>query len=181
MSRIGRMPIDIPNNVKVEISNDNIVTVSGPLGTLNQKVDSRITVKIENNQVLVSRNSENGLDRSMHGLYRALINNMIVGVTNGFKKTLVISGVGYRVSKQGNKLILNLGLSHPCEVVEPEGIKLENVDANTIAVSGINKELVGEVAAKIRSLRPVEPYHLYGIHYSDEKLTKKEGKKASKK
>ncbi len=177
MSRIGKMPINIPNGVKVEIAN-NIVTATGPLGTLNLNYDKRITIKQENNQILVSRSSDDKLDRSMHGLYRALINNMVVGVSEGYKKTLVISGVGYRATVNGNKLTLNLGFSHPCEVVAPEGIKFETKDANTIVVSGINKELVGEVAAKIRSLRPVEPYHLYGVHYSDEKLTKKEGKKA---
>ena len=177
MSRIGKMPINIPNGVKVEIAN-NIVTATGPLGTLNLNYDKRITIKQENNQILVSRSSDDKLDRSMHGLYRALINNMVVGVSEGYKKTLVISGVGYRATVNGDKLTLNLGFSHPCEVVAPEGIKFETKDANTIVVSGINKELVGEVAAKIRSLRPVEPYHLYGVHYSDEKLTKKEGKKA---
>jgi len=177
MSRVGKMPINIPNGVKVEIA-DNVVTATGTLGTLNLKYDKRITVKVENNQILVSRNSDDKLDRSMHGLYRALINNMVVGVSQGYKKTLIIAGVGYKATVNGDKLTLNLGFSHPCEVVAPEGIKFETKDANTIIVSGINKELVGEVSAKIRSLRPVEPYHLYGVHYSDEKLTKKEGKKA---
>jgi large subunit ribosomal protein L6 len=179
MSRIGRLPIDIPAGVKVEVLDDNTITVSGPLGTLNQKVNSKITVKLENNQVIVSRSSDDKEERAMHGLYRALIHNMVVGVSTGYKKTLVIAGIGYRATVQGNKLVLNLGYSHPIEVVEPEGIKFKTLDANTIEVSGISKELVGEVAAKIRGLRPVEPYHLYGIHYSDEKLVKKEGKKAA--
>ena len=177
MSRVGKMPINIPNGVNVQIT-DNMITVTGKLGTLNLKYDKRITVKEENNQILVSRNSDDKLDRSMHGLYRALINNMVVGVSEGYSKTLVISGVGYKSTVNGNKLTLSLGYSHPCEVVAPEGIKFETKDANTIVVSGIDKELVGEVAAKIRSLRPVEPYHLYGVHYSDERLVKKEGKKA---
>lgn len=179
MSRIGRMPIDIPSNVKVEISAENKVTVSGPMGTLSQDIDKRITVKFENKQILVSRNSEENLDRSMHGLYRALINNMVKGVTEGFKKTLVIAGVGYKAVKQGNKLVLNLGYSQPIELIEPEGIKFNAVDANTVEVIGSNKDLVGEISAKVRGLRPVEPYHLYGIHYSYEHLTKKEGKKAA--
>ena len=181
MSRIGRLPIDIPASVKVEISNDNLITVSGPLGTLSQQVDKRINVKLENNQVLVSRNTEAGEDRAMHGLYRALIQNMVVGVTAGYKKCLVISGIGYKATVQGDVLHLNLGYSHPIDVKAPEGITFKTLDANTIEVSGINKEQVGEISAKIRGLRPVEPYHLYGVHYKDEKLVKKEGKKASKK
>ncbi len=179
MSRIGKMPIDIPSNVTVAISGDNIVTVSGPLGTLSQAVDKKITVKQEGTRVLVSRNSDENMDRALHGLYRALIHNMIEGVTKGFSKTLVIAGVGYKAVKQGNKLVLSLGYSHPIEYVEPEGIKFETKDTNTIVVSGINKDVVGEVAAKIREFRPVEPYHLYGIHYDYEHLTKKEGKKAA--
>lgn len=178
MSRIGRMPINIPNNVKVEIAN-GVVTVSGPLGTLKRVVDKRITVKEENNQILVSRSSEENLDKSMHGLYRALIQNMVTGVTEGYKKTLVIAGVGYRVSVQGNKLVLNIGYSKPVEVMATEGVKFQCPDANTIVVSGIDNDRVGEMASKIRGLRPVEPYHLYGIHYNTEHLVKKEGKKAA--
>jgi len=178
MSRVGKMPINIPSGVKVEIG-DGIITVNGPLGTLTRNFDKRIVIKEENNQVLVSRNSDEKEERALHGLYRALINNMVVGVSQGFKKTLIISGVGYKANVQGNKLVLNLGYSHPCEVVAPDGIKFETKDANTIVVSGINNEIVGKVASKIRDLRPVEPYHLYGVHYSDERLIKKEGKKAS--
>ena len=178
MSRVGKMPINIPNGVKVEI-NDNKVTVTGPLGTLSRVIDKRITVKEENNQIIVSRSSEENLDKSMHGLYRALINNMITGVSQGFKKTLIIAGVGYRATVNGNKLTMNLGYSHPVELTAPEGIKFETKDANTIVVSGISNDQVGQVAAKIRDFRPVEPYHLYGVHYDYEKLTKKEGKKAA--
>ena len=178
MSRIGKMPINIPDGVKVEIG-DGVITVNGKLGTLTRTFDKRIVIKQENNQVLVSRNSDNKDERAMHGLYRALINNMIKGVSEGFKKTLIIAGVGYRATVQGNKLEMNLGFSHPVQVVAPEGIKFETKDANTIEVSGINNELVGKVASSIRDLRPVEPYHLYGIHYDYEKLTKKEGKKAA--
>jgi large subunit ribosomal protein L6 len=178
MSRIGKMPINIPEGVKVEVVDDRIV-VTGKLGTLTRTHNKNITIKEENNQILVSRNSDEKEDRAMHGLYRALINNMIKGVSEGYKKTLVIAGVGYRATVQGNKLVMSLGFSHPVEVVAPEGIKFETKDANTIVVSGIDNELVGKVASKIRDLRPVEPYHLYGIHYDYEHLTKKEGKKAA--
>ena len=178
MSRIGKMPINIPNGVKVE-ANDGVVTVSGPLGTLTREYDKRIEIKLENNQVLVSRSSDEKEDRALHGLYRALVNNMVKGVSEGFKKTLVISGVGYKATVNGNKLTMNLGYSHPVEVVAPDGIKFETKDANTIVVSGINNEIVGKIASNIRDLRPVEPYHLYGVHYDYEKLTKKEGKKAA--
>lgn len=178
MSRIGREPIEIPSNVKVEI-NGNTIKVSGPLGELTRTIDPKISVKVENGKILVERHSDEKQDRERHGLYRALINNMVQGVEKGFSKTLVIAGVGYKASVQGDKLVMSLGLSHPVEVVAPQGIKLSTKDANTIVVSGIDKELVGETTAKIRAKRPVEPYHLYGIHYSDEKLTKKEGKKAA--
>ena len=181
MSRIGRLPIDVPAGVKVEVSNDNLITVSGPLGVLTQKVNKKMNVKLENNRVVVTRNSDDNEERAMHGLYRALIANMITGVTSGYKKSLVIHGIGYKAVLQGNKLVLNLGYSHPIDVVAPEGITFKILDASTIEVSGISKELVGETAAKIRGLRPVEPYHLYGIYYSDEKLVKKEGKKAGSK
>ena len=178
MSRVGKMPINIPDGVKVEIG-DGVITVNGKLGTLTREFDKRITIKLENNQVLVSRNSDKKDERALHGLYRALVNNMVKGVSEGYSKTLVISGVGYRANVQGNKLVMSLGLSHPVEVVAPEGVKFETKDANTIVVSGINNELVGKIAANIRDLRPVEPYHLYGIHYENERLVKKEGKKAA--
>ena len=178
MSRIGKMPINIPSGVKVEVT-DGKVTVTGPLGTLSRNYDKRIEIKLENNQVLVSRHSDEKEERALHGLYRALINNMVKGVNEGFKKTLVISGVGYKATVNGNKLTMNLGYSHPVEVVAPEGIKFETKDANTVVVSGINNEIVGKVASNIRDLRPVEPYHLYGVHYDTEKLIKKEGKKAA--
>lgn len=178
MSRIGREPIEIPSNVKVEITG-NTIAVSGPLGTLNRTIDSRISIRVEENKILVERHSDEKQEKALHGLYRALINNMVVGVSSGYTKTLIIAGVGYKATVQGNKLVMSLGLSHPVEVVAPEGIKLSTTDANTIVVSGIDKDLVGETAAKIRSKRPVEPYHLYGIHYNYEKLTKKEGKKAA--
>ena len=178
MSRIGKMPINIPEGVEVKVDN-NVVTATGKLGTLKRTIDKIITVKIENNQVLVSRSGDSKKERELHGLYRALIHNMVVGVSEGYKKTLIIAGVGYRATVQGNKLVMSLGFSHPVEIVAPEGIKFETKDANTIVVSGIDNELVGKIASKIRDFRPVEPYHLYGIHYDYEHLTKKEGKKAA--
>ncbi len=181
MSRIGKMPVKILDGVKVDVDGNNVVTVSGPLGSLSQIVDKNITVKVENNEVVLTRNSEENEIKAKHGLYRALIHNMVVGVKEGFKKNLVINGVGYKASKQGNKLVLNIGFSNPTEVEEIDGIKLNVVDNNKIEVSGINKELVGQMASKIRDLKPVEPYHAYGIRYEDEVVIRKEGKKAGKK
>lgn len=181
MSRIGKMPVKILDGVKVEVDGNNLVTVSGPLGTLSQIVDKNIKVTIENNEVILTRNSEEKEIKAKHGLYRALINNMVKGVKEGFKKVLIINGVGYRATKQGNKLVLNIGFSIPSEVVEIEGIKLNVLDNNKVEVSGINKELVGQMASKIRDLKPVEPYHAYGIRYEDEVVIRKEGKKAGKK
>lgn len=181
MSRIGKMPVKILEGVKVEIDSNNLVTVTGPLGTLSQEVDKNIKVTVENNEVILTRNSEENAIKAKHGLYRALINNMVKGVKEGFKKVLVINGVGYRASKQGNKLVLNIGYSLPAEVVEVEGIKLNVLDNNKVEVSGINKELVGQMASKIRDIKPVEPYHAYGIRYEDEVVIRKEGKKAGKK
>lgn len=181
MSRIGKMPIKIENGVKVEVNGDNIVTVTGPLGTLSQEVDKNIKVTVENNEVILTRNSDESEIKAKHGLYRALINNMVKGVSTGFKKVLVINGVGYKAQKQGNKLVLNIGFSIPFEVVEADGIKLNVLENNKVEVSGINKELVGQMASKIRDLKPVEPYHAYGIRYEDEVVIRKEGKKAGKK
>lgn len=177
MSRVGKMPIDVPANVKVDIQG-NTITVNGPLGELKKTLDKRISVELKDGKLILSRSSDENQDRALHGLYRALVANMVTGVSTGFTKTLVVAGVGYKVSVQGEKLVMNLGLSHPVEYVAPKGIKLATPDNFTIVVSGIDKEVVGEVAAKIREKRPVEPYHLYGIHYNYEKLTKKEGKKA---
>ncbi len=180
MSRIGKMPIHLPEGVKVEL-NDNNITVSGKLGTLTREFDSKIKVEQKENELVLTRENNENAVRAKHGLYRALIHNMVVGVTEGFKKTLIIKGIGYRITKQGNKLVLNIGYSKPVEVVEPEGIKLDTLDADKVVVSGIDKEAVGQVAAKIRALKPVEPYHLYGIRYIDEVVIQKEGKKVGKK
>ncbi len=180
MSRIGKMPIHLPEGVKVE-QNNNIVTVSGKLGTLSREIDSKIKLEQNGNIVTLTRENDENEVRAMHGLYRALIHNMVVGVTEGFKKVLIIKGIGYKLAKQGNKLVMNIGFSKPVEVVEPEGIKIDAIEADKIQVSGIDKEQVGQVAAKIRALKPVEPYHLYGIRYIDEVVIQKEGKKVGKK
>lgn len=180
MSRIGKLPIVIPAGVSVEV-NGNIVTVKGAKDVLTQEVSKNVTVKVENNEVLVVRNDETTDSNMKQGLYRQLIHNMVTGVKEGFKKSLTVQGVGYKLAKQGNKLVMNLGLSHPVEFPEVAGITLEIPDNNTIIVKGANKELVGAVAAKIKALRPIEPYHGYGIHYTDEKVILKPGKAASKK
>ncbi len=180
MSRIGRLGITVPAGVTVEYAN-HVVTVKGPKGELSQNIANKnISVEIEGNEVKVTRANENKETKSMHGLYRMLIANMIAGVVTPFSRTLIIAGVGYKAAVAGNKLTMNLGLSHTVEYVAPDGITITCPDATTVVVTGISKERVGQVAATIRSKRPVEPYHNYGIHYSDEVLVKKEGKTAGK-
>lgn len=180
MSRIGRLPITIPAGVTVEY-NDDIVTVKGPKGTLTQKiVDRNIVVKIENGAVHVERKNESKETRSKHGLYRQLIANMMKGVVTPFSKTLIINGVGYKAQMSGNKLVMNIGYSHPVEFMAPEGITITVPEQTQVVVTGISKELVGQTAATIRSKRPVEPYHAYGLRYSDEVVIRKEGKTAGK-
>lgn len=181
MSRIGRMPVVIPAGVTVNVDDKNLVTVTGKLGTLTQLVDSQISLKIENNQVVLTRSNESSDAKAKHGLYRMLVHNMVHGVSEGFSKSLVINGVGYKAQKQGNKVVLGLGFSHPVEVEEIAGITLECPDATTVVVKGISKEAVGQFAAKIRGLRPVEPYHAYGIRYDNEVVIKKVGKVSGKK
>lgn len=180
MSRIGKLPIELPQGVTVEVDANNLVTVKGPKGQLSQQVSSDITVKVENNHVIISIN-ENSNDNSnaKHGLYRALIHNMVVGVKDEFKKSLVINGVGYKVTKQGNKVVMNLGFSHPVEISEENGVRFEVKD-NILTCIGISKEAVGAVASKIKAIRPIEPYHGYGIRYEDEKVILKEGKTSGK-
>ena len=184
MSRIGRMPVELPASVKVNIDG-NKITVSGPLGTLEQTLDKSISASMgEHNDkpaVILTRVNDEKEIRSMHGMYRALVHNMVVGVEKGYSKSLIINGVGYKAAVSGNKLTLNIGFSHPVEFVAPEGIKIECPSLTEVKVTGIDKEKVGQVAANIRELKPVEPYHAYGIHYSDEVVIRKEGKKASKK
>ena len=180
MSRIGRMPIAVPAGVKVEVDG-SVVKVSGPKGTLQREIASnKIEVKVDGNEVHVLRADDKKDTKSKHGLYRQLIANMVAGVVTPFTRTLIIQGVGYKAAVAGNKLTMNLGYSHPVEFVAPEGITIACPDITTVVISSISKELVGQTAATIRSKRPVEPYHNYGLHYSDEVLVKKEGKTAGK-
>lgn len=179
MSRIGRAPIVIPQGVTFE-NNDNLVTVSGPLGTLTQKVDKSIDIKVDNGHIVCTRHSDDKDHRALHGLYRALIHNMVVGVTKGFEKSLIVSGVGYKVTLAGNKLTMNIGFSHPVEYTAPDGITFAQPQPLEIVVKGIDRQLVGQTAATIKAIKPVEPYHGYGIHYKDEVVIHKVGKRATK-
>ena len=180
MSRIGRNPIHIPQGVSVSVDEKNLVTVTGPWGTLTQKVDDVITVNINDGIVVLTRANDNNDVKAKHGLYRALINSMVEGVSKGFSKSLIINGVGYKLNKQGNKLTMNIGFSHPVIVEEVPGITIEVPAATEIKISGIDKQLVGQFAAKIRDVKPVEPYHGYGIRYKDEVVILKQGKAAGK-
>ena len=179
MSRIGKKPITVPTGVEVKIDGHK-VTVKGPKGTLEKEMHKNMTIKLENNVVTVERPNDEKLNRSLHGLTRTLINNMILGVSNEFTKVLEVNGVGYRAQKQGNKLVLSLGYSHPVEMVEPEGIKFEVPNPNQIIVKGIDKELVGQTAAVIRTKRLPEVYRGKGIKYEDEVIRRKEGKTGKK-
>ena len=180
MSRIGRMPIVLPEGVEVKVEN-GLVTVKGPKGQLSQQIGNKdISVVVENNTIVLSRANDKKEARAQHGLYRALINNMVVGVTKGFEKALIVNGVGYKAQVQGKKLILNIGYSHPIEIEAPEGITIECPQLTEVVVKGIDKTLVGQVAANIRAKREVEPYHSYGIRYKDEVVITKEGKTAGK-
>lgn len=180
MSRIGRMPITIPAGVDVKLDGQHI-TVKGPKGTLEMDVHSRMTVKIDGSVITVERPSDEKSDRALHGLTRSLINNMVVGVSEGFKKNLEINGVGYKATKQGKKVVFNLGYSHPIELEEPAGITIDVPAQNQVIVSGADKQLVGETAAKIRSFRLPDPYKGKGIKYDTEHLIIKEGKTGAKK
>ena len=181
MSRIGRMPIEIPAGVTVAVAADNTVEVKGPKGALTQKVDSRISVAVEGNVVNVTRSNDENESRSMHGLYRTLISNMITGVTKGFSKELEVNGVGYRVAKEGTKLVLTVGFSHLVYIDERGDTKIEVPGPNKIVVTGPDKQAVGQLAAEIREVRPPEPYLGKGIKYSTEVIRRKEGKTAAKK
>lgn len=180
MSRIGNAHIVIPAGVTVTTDN-NVLTVKGPKGTLTQSYDPVITPNIEGNEIVFTRANEQGPTKAKHGLYRALCANMVKGVTEGFKKTLIVNGVGWKVAKQGKKLVMNIGFSHPVEVEEIEGITLECPSQTEIVVSGIDKERVGQFAAIVRGYREPEPYHGYGIRYSDEVIERKVGKAAGAK
>ncbi len=180
MSRIGRAPIVIPAGVSVTVADDNQVKVKGPKGELSRQIHQDIKVTIEGNVITVTRPSDDKNHRSLHGLSRTLINNMVVGVTEGFSKNLEINGVGYRAQKQGKNLNLSLGFSHPVVVEPPKGIEFDVPSANAITVSGIDKEVVGQVAAEIRSFREPEPYKGKGIKYAGEHIRRKEGKAGAK-
>ncbi|MCR5520748.1 MAG: 50S ribosomal protein L6 [Lachnospiraceae bacterium] len=180
MSRIGKMPIAIPAGVNVDIAENNVVTVKGPKGTLSRALAPELEVKIEDGQIIVNRPNDLKKMKSLHGLTRTLINNMVVGVTAGYEKTLEINGVGYRVVKEGKKLNLTLGYSHPVIMEDPEGIETVCDGQNKIIVKGIDKEKVGQFAAQIREKRAPEPYKGKGIKYSDEVIRRKAGKTGKK-
>ena len=180
MSRIGRKPIAIPAGVEVSVDN-GLVTVKGPKGTLSQQISPIISVEINGNEINVTRPNDEKEARSLHGLSRTLINNMVIGVTEGFKKELEVNGVGYRVQKQGSNLVMNLGYSHQVIVSEIPGITIEAPGPNQIIISGMDKQLVGQFAAEVREKRPPEPYKGKGIKYVDEVIRRKEGKAGGKK
>jgi large subunit ribosomal protein L6 len=176
MSRIGRLPVDIPAGVEVTIAENNVVTVKGPKGTLSESLPTEMDITIENNQVIVKRPNDLKKMKSLHGLTRSLIFNMVTGVTKGYEKVLEINGVGYRAQKKGKTLILSLGYSHPVEMEDPEGIETVLEGQNKITVKGISKQKVGQFAAEIREKRRPEPYKGKGIKYSDEVIRRKVGK-----
>ena len=176
MSRIGRKPITVPAGVTVTLGDANVVTVKGPLGTLTQQFNANMTLTLDAGVLTVTRPDDEPENRSLHGLTRTLLNNMVVGVSTGYVKTLQIVGVGYRVALQGKALNLTLGYSHPVIMDAPEGITFETPDANTIIIKGIDKQLVGQVAAVVRSKRAPEPYKGKGIKYEGEKIRRKSGK-----
>ena len=176
MSRIGRAPVAIPAGVEVNVADNNVVTVKGPKGTLTQQFNANMTITVEGNVATVARPNDLKENRALHGLTRSLLNNMVVGVTEGFKKTLEVNGVGYRVALEGNKLVMNLGFSHQVIMEVPAGLTVEVPNPNQIIVSGINKQMVGELAAQIRSKRPPEPYLGKGVKYADEHIRRKAGK-----
>ncbi|MBR6514474.1 MAG: 50S ribosomal protein L6 [Clostridia bacterium] len=176
MSRIGRQPINVPAGVEVTVGADNLVTVKGPKGTLTQAFNTEMKITVDGATVVVERPSESKEHKSLHGLTRTLINNMVVGVSQGYSKKLEINGVGYRAAKAGKVLQLNLGYSHDVKFEDADGVTFEVPDANTIIVSGIDKQKVGQVAALVREKRPPEPYHGKGIKYADEHIRRKAGK-----
>ena len=191
MSRIGRLPIEIPAGVTVTLGDNNEVTVKGPLGTISRTLHPAAILSIEGNHVHVARPDDAKENKALHGLTRVLINNMVLGVTKGFSKTLVVNGVGYKVTVEGNKAVFNVGFSHPVAVEIPKGITakaetglsvhgVDKKDLTGLTVTGIDKELVGQFAANLRDIKRPDPYHLYGILYKDEVIVKKVGKTAGK-
>ncbi|NMM63515.1 50S ribosomal protein L6 [Clostridium sp. P21] len=180
MSRIGKLPVAIPNGATVTVTPDNVVTVKGPKGQLVRAMSKDVNIALEDNHVVVTRDSDVKNVRALHGLTRALINNMVIGVTEGYAKTLELVGVGYRAQLQGKKLVMNLGYSHPVEIEPVEGVVFETPAATKVIVRGIDKELVGAVAADIRTWRKPEPYKGKGIKYENEVIRRKEGKTGKK-
>ena len=176
MSRIGRKPITVPAGVEVKVDGANVVTVKGPKGTLTQAIHPNMTIEVSANEINVTRPNDEKENRALHGLSRTLVANMVEGVTKGYEKKLEVNGVGYRVAKEGKKLVMNLGYSHPVVMTEIDGVTFETPDANTIFVRGIDKQLVGQVAAQVREKRPPEPYKGKGIKYADEHIRRKAGK-----
>ena len=181
MSRIGRMPITVPAGVEVTIAENNVVTVKGPKGTLTQALRPKMILEQEGNVIHVKRPSDDKLHCALHGMTRALLHNMVVGVSEGFKKELEVNGIGYRAAKEGSKLILTIGYSHPVEVPEIEGITIEVPAQNKIVIHGCDKQKVGQFAAEVREKRPPEPYKGKGIKYADEVIRRKVGKTGAKK
>ena len=181
MSRIGKMAITVPAGVEVTIAEGTVVTVKGPKGTLNSTFHHAMIIKQEGNVITVSRPDESHENKSLHGLTRTLLNNRVVGVDKGFSKELEVNGVGYRASKEGNKLVLNIGYSHPVNMEEPEGVTVEVPSPNRVIISGTDKQKVGQFAANVRSKRPPEPYKGKGIKYATEVIRRKEGTAGGKK
>ncbi len=181
MSRIGRMPIAIPAGVTITVAENNVVTVKGPKGTLTKELHPDMIIKTEGSELTVSRPSEIKMHKALHGLTRTLLSNMVVGVTDGFEKKLEVNGVGYRAQLQGKKLVMNLGYSHSVEMDPVEGITIEVPSANEIIIKGIDNQVVGQFAAKVREKRPPEPYKGKGIKYATEHIRRKEGKTGGKK
>ena len=181
MSRIGKMPISIPANVEVTLGEGNLVTVKGPKGTLTQQLSDKMTLTREDGVSHVTRPNDATENRALHGLTRTLLNNTVLGVTEGYKKELDVNGVGYRVAKEGKKLNMNIGYSHPVVMEEPEGITIEVPSPNKIIINGTDKQKVGQFAAEVRGKRPPEPYKGKGIKYTDEVIRRKEGKTGGKK
>ena len=180
MSRIGRAPITVPAGVEVKVDEHNHITVKGPKGTLERDLVPQIKVEQDAGVLHVTRPDDSKANRSLHGLTRTLVANMVSGVTTGFSKTLEVNGVGYRASKEGNKLVLNIGYSHQVEIPETDGITIDVPNPNTVVINGIDKQKVGQFAADVRAKRPPEPYKGKGIKYSDEHIRRKEGKTGAK-
>ena len=179
MSRVGKLPVQIPDGVKVEVKG-NTVTVEGPKGKLTQDFNSNVEIKVEDSQLMVDRTNESKAARSYHGLYRQLCQNMVIGVSQGFTKSLLINGVGYRAEVKGDILHLNLGFSNQIEFVIPEGITITTEGTNKVIITGTQKQLVGQISSEIRSLRPPEPYKGKGVKYEDERIVRKIGKSGVK-